>query len=83
MKEIIQELVEWILSIIAMIVFVIMFGMIAATFNSLSKPTEQETCSELIRGVNQHTLTDYDNRVITWNSIEGKQIARQCRMYVN
>ena len=82
MKKIIQELVNWVLSIIAMIVFVIMFGMIATTINSFSNPTEQEACSELVRGVNQHTLTDNDNRIITWNSIEGKQIARQCRMYI-
>lgn len=82
MKEIIQELVNWVLSIIAMIVFVIMFGMIAATINTFNNPTKQEVCSELVRGVNQHTLTDNDNKIITWNSIEGKQIARQCRMYI-
>lgn len=82
MKEIIQELVNWILSIIAMIVFVIMFGMFATTVNSFNNPTEQETCSKLVRGVNQHMLTDNDNRVIIWDSIEGKQIARQCRMYI-
>ena len=82
MKEIIQELVNWILSIIAMIVFVIMFGMFATTVNSFNNPTEQETCSELVRAVSQHTLTDNDNKIITWNSIEGKQIASQCRMYI-
>ena len=82
MKEIIQELVNSILSIIAMIVFVIIFGMFATTVNSLNNPTEQETCSKLVRAVNQHTLTDNDNRIITWDSIEGKQISRQCRIYV-
>lgn len=82
MKEIIQELTDWILSIIAMIVFVIMFGMIATTINSFNKPTEQELCSELIRGVNQHTLTNNDDIIITWDSIEGKQISRQCIMYI-
>ena len=82
MKEIIQELVNSILSIIAMIVFVIIFGMFATTVNSFNNPTEQETCSKLVRAVNQHTLTDNDNRIITWDSIEGKQISRQCRIYV-
>lgn len=82
MKEIIQELTNWILSIIAMIIFVIMFGMITVTVDSFNNPTEQETCSKLVRAVNQHTLTNNDNKIITWNSIEGKQIARQCRVYI-
>ncbi len=82
MKEIIEELVNWILSIIAMIVFIIMFGMIATTISNFNNPTEQEICSELVRGLNQHTLTNNDDMIITWDSIEGKQIARQCRVYI-
>lgn len=42
----------------------------------------EENCASLVRAINQRTLVDNDNRVITWNSIEGKQIARQCRMYI-
>lgn len=82
MEEIIQELVNCILSIIGMFVFVIILGMFVATVDSFNSPTEQETCSELVRAVNQRTLTDNDDRIITWNSIAGRQIARQCRMYI-
>lgn len=42
----------------------------------------EESCPSLVRAINNQTLRDRDNRVITWNSIEGKQIARQCRMYI-
>ena len=42
----------------------------------------EESCPSLTRAINNQTLRDRDNRVITWNSIEGKQIARQCRMYI-
>ena len=42
----------------------------------------EESCPSLVRAINNQTLRDNDNRIITWNSIEGKQITRQCRMYI-
>lgn len=42
----------------------------------------EESCPSLARAINNQTLRDRDNRIITWNSIEGKQIARQCRAYI-
>lgn len=42
----------------------------------------EESCPALITAINNQTLRDGDNRTITWNSIEGKQIARQCRTYI-
>ena len=40
-----------------------------------------ESCPALINAINNQTLRDNDNRIITWDSIEGKQISRQCRVY--
>lgn len=42
----------------------------------------EESCPALTRAINNQTLRDRDNRVITWDSIEGKQIVRQCRAYI-
>lgn len=42
----------------------------------------EESCPALTIAINNQTLRDRDNRVITWGSIEGKQIARQCRAYI-
>ena len=42
----------------------------------------EENCPALISAINNQTLRDGDNRIITWDSIEGKQISRQCRMYI-
>lgn len=42
----------------------------------------EESCPALISAINHQTLRDNDNRIITWDSIEGKQISRQCRMHI-
>lgn len=39
------------------------------------------TCMRLGEGINTGSLIDGDGRAITWDSIEGQQVSRQCRIY--
>lgn len=62
--------------------FLFVLGIVLSNVITTKDVPIEESCPALISAINNQTLRDNDNRIITWDSIEGKQVARQCRMHI-
>ena len=62
--------------------FLFVLGIVLSNVITTKDVPIEENCLALISAINNQTLRDNDNKIITWDSIEGKQISRQCRMYI-